>query len=110
MNVAGSVTRDALNLCEERRGLKKKWYEAERVKEYREANKRIKKAVKAKEDWTGTQCKEIEISLNKNNSNRAYKLVKDRKACDRKVSIHSRNITNLQFVNDIERVGTRSPS
>ena len=44
----------------------------------REANKRIQKAVKkAKEDWIGTQCAEIETCLNKNNSNRAYQLEKD---------------------------------
>ena len=39
---------------------------------------RIQKAVKkAKEDWIGAQCEEIETCLNKNNSNRAYQLVKD---------------------------------
>ena len=39
---------------------------------------RIQKAVKkAKEDWIGAQCEEIEICLNKNNSRRAYQLVKD---------------------------------
>ena len=44
----------------------------------REANKRTQKAVKkAKEDWIGTQCAEIETCLNKNNSNRAYQLEKD---------------------------------
>ena len=44
----------------------------------REANKRVQKAVKkAKEDWIGTRCKEIETCLNKNNSNRAYQLEKD---------------------------------
>ena len=43
-----------------------------------EANKRIQKAVnKAKEDWLGTQCTEIDTCLNINNSNRAYQLVKD---------------------------------
>ena len=43
-----------------------------------EANKRIQKAVKkAKEDWVGTQCTEIETCLNKNKGNRAYQLVKD---------------------------------
>ena len=42
------------------------------------ANKRIQKAVKkAKEDWIGVQCEEIETCLNKSNSNRAYQLVKD---------------------------------
>ena len=72
------VTKDVLDLCDERRDLKKKWYEAEGAKEYREANRRVQKAVKkAKEDWIGAQCEEIETCLNKNNSKRAYQLVKD---------------------------------
>ena len=72
------VTKDVLNLCDERRDLKKKRYKAEGAKEYREANRRIQKAVKkAKEDWIGAQCEEIETCLNKNNSKRAYQLVKD---------------------------------
>ena len=32
---------------------------------------------RAKEDWIGEQCSEIEENLRKNNSNRAYQLVKD---------------------------------
>ena len=32
---------------------------------------------KAKEDWIGAQCEEMETCLNKNNSKRAYQLVKD---------------------------------
>ena len=72
------VTKDILDLCDERRDLKKKRFEAEGAKEYREANRRIQKAVKkAKEDWIGAQCEEIETCLNKNNSKRAYQLVKD---------------------------------
>ena len=60
------VTKDILDLCDERRDLKKKRYEAEGAKEYREANRRIQKAVKkAKEDWIGSQCEEIETCLNK---------------------------------------------
>ena len=48
------VTKDVLDLCDERRDLKKKRYEAEGAKEYREANRRIQKTVKkAKEDWIG---------------------------------------------------------
>ena len=71
------VTKDVLYLCDERRDLKKKRYEAEGAKEYREANRRIQKAVKkAKDDWVGAQCEEIETCLNKNNSKRAYQLVK----------------------------------
>ena len=57
--------------------MKKKRYEAEGANEYREANKRIQKAVKkAKEAWQGAQCEEIETCLNKNNNKRAYQLVK----------------------------------
>ena len=48
------VTRDVLDLSDERRNWKKKRHEAERAQEYREANKRIQKAMKkAKEDWIG---------------------------------------------------------
>ena len=44
------VTKDVLDLCNERRDLKKKRYEAEEQK-YREANRGVQKAVKkAKED------------------------------------------------------------
>ena len=72
------VTKDVFDLCDERRDLKKKRYEAEGAKEYREANRRVQKAVKkAKEDWIGAQCEEIETSLNKNKNKRAYQLVKD---------------------------------
>ena len=72
------VTTDLLGLCDERRDSKKKRYEAEGAKEYREANRRNKKAMKkAKEDWIGAQCGEIETCLNKNNSKRTYELVKD---------------------------------
>ena len=69
------ITKDVLDLCDERRDLKKKRYEAEGAKEYRKANRRIQKAVKkAKEDWISAQCEEIETCLNKNNSKRAYQL------------------------------------
>ena len=32
---------------------------------------------KAKENWTGEQCNETEENLRKNNSKRAYQLIKD---------------------------------
>ena len=72
------IIKDVLDLCDERRGLKKRRYEAEGAKAYREANRRIQKAVKkkGKEDWVGVQCEEIETCLNKNNSKRAYQLIK----------------------------------
>ena len=58
--------------------MKKKRYETEGAKGYREANRRIQKAVKkAKEDWIGAPCEGIETCLNKNISKRAYQLVKN---------------------------------
>ena len=72
------LTRDVLDLCDERRDLKKRRYEEEGAKEYRKANKRVQKALKkAKEDWIDNQCKEIYACLNKSNSKKAYQLVKD---------------------------------
>ena len=72
------VTKDVLDLCDERRDLNKKRYEAEGAKEYREANRRMQKALKkVKENWIGAQCEEIETCLNENNSKRAYQLLKD---------------------------------
>ena len=71
------VTKYALDLCDERRDLKMKRYKAEGAKEYMGANRRIQKAVKkAKENWIGAQCEEIETCLKKNISKRAYQLVK----------------------------------
>ena len=62
------VTKDVLDLCDERRDLKKKRYEAGGAKEYREANRRIQEAVKkAKEDWIGAQYDEIATCLKKKN-------------------------------------------
>ena len=46
------VAKDVLDLCNERRDLNKKRYEADGAKVYGEVNRRIQKAVKkAKEDY-----------------------------------------------------------
>ena len=54
------ITKTVLDLCnesDERRDLKNRRYESEGAKAYREANRRIQKAVKkAKEDWISVQC------------------------------------------------------
>ena len=71
-----SEEEDVPYLCDERRDMKKRQYEAEGAKVCREANKGIQKVVKkAEEDWIGIQ--EIKTCLNKNNSKRAYQLVTD---------------------------------
>eukprot|EP00745_Piridium_sociabile_P029601 TRINITY_DN4881_c1_g1_i1.p1 TRINITY_DN4881_c1_g1~~TRINITY_DN4881_c1_g1_i1.p1 ORF type:complete len:855 (-),score=217.58 TRINITY_DN4881_c1_g1_i1:120-2594(-) len=96
------VTTDILDLCDKRRELKNEKNKAKRTKkcndannerqrkklkskkvdtevakEYRKINNEIKKRMpKAKEDWIGQQCTNIEDSLNKNNTKKAYQIVK----------------------------------
>ena len=72
------VTADILDLCDKRRELRKKRSEPEGSEKYKDVNKNIKRCMKkAKENWIGEQCSEIEENLRKNNSKRAYQLVKD---------------------------------
>ena len=61
--------RTIINLC---------FAEPEGDAKYKEVNNNIKRSMKkAKENWIGEQCSEIEENLRKNNSKRAYELVKD---------------------------------
>ena len=72
------VTAEILDLCDRRTELRKKLLEPEGSEKYREVNNNIKGCMKkAKENWTGEQCSEIEENLRKNNSKRASQLVKD---------------------------------
>ena len=62
----------------QRRELRKKRFGPERSERYKEVNNNIKRCMKkAKENWIEEQCNEIEESLRKNNSKRAYQLLKD---------------------------------
>ena len=72
------VTSDILKLCDERRKLKKKKSDSEGAQKYREANNKIKKEMKmAKEKWIEDQCTNIEENLKRNNTKKAYQVVKD---------------------------------
>ena len=72
------VTAEILDLCDKRRELRKKLFEPEDSEKYKEVNNNIKRCMKkAKENWIGEQCSEIEENLRKINSKRAYHLVKD---------------------------------
>ena len=72
------VTNNILDLCDKRRALKKKKKDKEAVEEYRIVNLQVKTCMKiARETWIDDQCKEIENSLNKNDSKRAYQITKD---------------------------------
>ena len=66
-----------LDMCDKRRELKKKRFEPEGSEKYKVVNNSIKRCMKkAKENWIGEQCNEIEENLRKNNSKKAYELVK----------------------------------
>ena len=72
------VNAEILDLCDKRRELRKKRFKPEGSEKYREVNNNIKSCMKkAKENWIGEQCSETEKILRKNNSKRAYQLVKD---------------------------------
>ena len=67
-------------LCDNRTGLRKNRFEPEGSEKYKEVNNSIKRCMKkahTKKNWIGEQCSEIEKNLKKNNSKRAYQLVKD---------------------------------
>ena len=72
------VTPEILDLCDQGRDLKKKRGEPEGAKDYREIKRKIRTEMKmAKETWIQGQCQEVEACLRKNNSKKAYQLVKD---------------------------------
>ena len=73
------VTAVILDLCHKRRELRKKRFELEGSEKYKEVNNNnIKRCMKkAKENWIGEECSEIEENLRKNKSKRAYQIVKD---------------------------------
>ena len=72
------VTAEILDLCEKRRELRKKWFESEGSEKYKEVNNNIQRCMKkAKENWIGEQCSETEENMRKNNSKRAYQIMKD---------------------------------
>ena len=66
-----------LDLCDKRRELRNKRYEPEGSEKYKEVNNIKRCMKKAEENWIGEECSEIEENLRKNNSKRAYQLVKD---------------------------------
>ena len=72
------VAAEILDLYVRRRGLRKKRFELEGSEKYKEVNNNIKRCMKkAEENWIGEQCSENEENLRKNNSKRAYQLLKD---------------------------------
>ena len=68
-----------IDLCHKRRELRKKRFELEGSEKYKEVNNNnIKRCMKkAKENWIGEQCREVDENLRKNNSKKAYQLVRD---------------------------------
>ena len=55
------VTAEIIDLCDKRRELRKKRFEPEGSEKHREVNNNIKRCMKkAKENWKGGECSEIE--------------------------------------------------
>ena len=71
------VTPEILDLCDHRRDLKKERGAPEGAKDYREIKRKIRTEMMTKETWIQGQCQEVEACLRKNNSKKAYQLVKD---------------------------------
>ena len=72
------VTNEILVLCDRRRELKKMKGDPVGAQIYREANNNVRKAMKkAKKVWIEHQCTEIGENLSRNNSRKAYQVVKD---------------------------------
>ena len=71
------VTPNTFHLCNKRRELKKDKFTTEGAKQYKAVNQHIKSMVRARETWIEEWCQEIDDSLGKNNSKKAYLLVKD---------------------------------
>ena len=71
------ITAEILDLFDKRRELTKKRFEPKGSEKYKEVNNIKRCMKKAKENWIGEQCSEIEENMWKNNSKRAYQLVKD---------------------------------
>ena len=72
------VTLEILDLCDQRRDLKKTRGEPEGAKDYRVIKRKIRTELKmAQETWIQGQCQEAEACLRKNNSKKGYQLVRD---------------------------------
>ena len=95
-----------LDLCDDRRDLKKKQYEAEGAKEYRETKRTQKAVKKTNEDWTGAQCEETETCPKISKSKRTYQLVKDLNSgkLGRSSTIHDRS---GKYLNEEQKILSR---
>ena len=61
------ITAEILDLCDKKRELRKKRFEPEGSEKYKAVNNIKRCMKKAKENWIGEQCSEIEENLRKNN-------------------------------------------
>ena len=98
------VSPEILDLCDQRQDLKKKRGEPEGARNYREIKRKIRTEMKmANETWIQGQCQEVEACLRKNNSKKAYQLVKDltTKKQDKLTTIQDKSGTCLTEENEI---------
>ena len=79
------ITKEVLNECDKRRELKsKRNLGEEHMAQYRDANRKTHQALaKARNEWIERQAAEIEDSLHRNNSKKAYEVVKQLTFCSK---------------------------
>ena len=72
------VSNEALALCDERRELKGKRHNGpQEAQEYRQKNCAVRKEMrKSKEEWVISQCKALEMNLNRNETRKAFDIVR----------------------------------
>ena len=72
------VTTEIFDMCDKRRELRKKRFVPEGSEKFKEVDNSIKRCMKkAKENWIGERCSEMEENLRKNNNKRTQQLLKD---------------------------------
>ena len=87
-----------------------KKFEPEGSEKYEEVKNNINRCMKkAKENWIGEQCSEIEENLRKNSGKRAYQLVKDLTTVKqvKATTVHSRSgkcLTDGRHTEPMDRI------
>ena len=103
------VTAEILDLCDRRRKLRKKRFESEGSEKYREGNNNIKRCMKrAKENWIGELCSEIERIWGKTtvrehiNSRKTWPLWNKEKLLLSKIAQENASQRNERYWTDIQ--------
>ena len=72
------ITQNVIDKCDERRKKKSERFDnSQKLEDYRQSNREVKRSVKAaKEDWLQQECEKIEIGIKTNNTKHAFQTLK----------------------------------